>query len=94
MSTGVRFRRAAVTVLGGLGVLAPAAAWATGFTDITDTDRATLMAFWDTVQGGSNSFTWVDPITSNIYLVRFTETIERQAGWSWALFNAVRKLSA
>ena len=28
------------------------------------------------------------------YLVRFTETIERQAGWSWALFNAVRKLSA
>jgi hypothetical protein len=28
------------------------------------------------------------------YLVRFTETIERQAGWAWALFNAVRKLSA
>ena len=27
------------------------------------------------------------------YLVRFTETIERQAGWGWALFNAVRKLS-
>jgi len=27
------------------------------------------------------------------YLVRFTETIERQAGWAWALFNAVRKLS-
>ena len=28
------------------------------------------------------------------YLIRFTQTLERQAGWSWALFNAVRKLSA
>ena len=27
------------------------------------------------------------------YLIRFTQTLERQAGWSWALFNAVRKLS-
>jgi hypothetical protein len=28
------------------------------------------------------------------YLIRFTQMLERQAGWSWALFNAVRKLSA
>ena len=27
------------------------------------------------------------------YLIRFTQTIERQAGWAWALFSAVRKLS-
>ncbi len=27
------------------------------------------------------------------YLIRFSQTLERQAGWSWALFNAVRKLS-
>jgi hypothetical protein len=27
------------------------------------------------------------------YLVRFNQTIERQAGWSWGLFSAVRKLS-
>ncbi len=27
------------------------------------------------------------------YLIRFTQTLERQAGWSWALFTAVRKLS-
>jgi len=26
------------------------------------------------------------------YLIRFTQTLERQAGWAWALFNAVRKL--
>jgi hypothetical protein len=28
------------------------------------------------------------------YLVRFTQLLERQAGWSWALFSAVRKLSS
>lgn len=28
------------------------------------------------------------------YLIRFTQTLEQQAGWSWAMFNAVRKLSA
>jgi hypothetical protein len=27
------------------------------------------------------------------YLIRFSQTLERQAGWAWALFNAVRKLS-
>jgi len=27
------------------------------------------------------------------YLVRFTQMLERQAGWSWALFSAVRKLA-
>ncbi|HEY1458834.1 MAG TPA: hypothetical protein VGH59_02120 [Casimicrobiaceae bacterium] len=27
------------------------------------------------------------------YLIRFTQTIERQAGWAWAMFTAVRKLS-
>ena len=27
------------------------------------------------------------------YLIRFTQTLERQAGWAWTLFSAVRKLS-
>src|SRR5205823_6270882 len=27
------------------------------------------------------------------YLIRFTQPLERQAGWTWALFSAVRKLS-
>ncbi len=27
------------------------------------------------------------------YLIRFTQTLERQAGWAWALFSAVRKLA-
>ena len=28
------------------------------------------------------------------YLIRFTQTLEQQAGWSWALFSAVRNLTA
>ncbi len=28
------------------------------------------------------------------YLIRFTQTLERQAGWAWSLFTAVRKLTA
>jgi hypothetical protein len=28
------------------------------------------------------------------YLIRFSQTLERQAGWTWALFSAVRKLSS
>jgi hypothetical protein len=27
------------------------------------------------------------------YLIRFTQTLERQAGWAWTLFSAVRKLT-
>jgi hypothetical protein len=27
------------------------------------------------------------------YLIRFTQTLERQAGWTWTLFSAVRKLT-
>jgi hypothetical protein len=28
------------------------------------------------------------------YLIRFSQTLERQAGWTWALFNAIRKLAS
>jgi hypothetical protein len=28
------------------------------------------------------------------YLIRFSQTLERQSGWVWALFNAVRKLGS
>ena len=28
------------------------------------------------------------------YLIRFTQVLERQPGWAWAMFTAVRKLSA
>jgi hypothetical protein len=28
------------------------------------------------------------------YLVRFTQTLEHQPGWAWALFSAVRNLTS
>lgn len=28
------------------------------------------------------------------YLIRFTQTLERQVGWAWSLFSAVRKLAS
>ena len=38
--------------------------------------------------------TMVELDTGNArYLIRFTQTLERQAGWAWTLFSAVRKLS-
>jgi hypothetical protein len=38
--------------------------------------------------------TMVELDTGNArYLIRFTQTMERQAGWVWTLFSAVRKLS-
>jgi hypothetical protein len=27
------------------------------------------------------------------YLIRFTQVLEQQAGWTWAMFSAVRKIS-
>jgi hypothetical protein len=42
------------------------------------------------VQGGM-----IELDTGNArYLIRLTQTLERQAGWAWVLFSAVRKLSA
>jgi hypothetical protein len=38
--------------------------------------------------------TMVELDTGNArYLIRFTQTMERQAGWAWTLFSAVRKLT-
>lgn len=42
-----------------------------------NTDRDTLMAFWDTMKGGSDSFDWTDPYDSTVYLVRFTGEIKQ-----------------
>jgi hypothetical protein len=65
----------------------PRKSFTTGFSDLLDSDRATLMVFWDTVMGGSNSFTWVDPITNNIYQVRFAE----QMDWRYSGVGATKR---
>lgn len=45
----------------------------TGYTQMTEADRQTLEAFWNSVRGGSKMFDWEDPITAEIHQVRFTD---------------------
>lgn len=47
----------------------------TGFTEITNEEKLTLEAFWQTVKGGSDIFTWVNPVMSTTHNVRFTKPI-------------------
>lgn len=51
----------------------PRATFTSGFTFITDAERATLEAFYEQVRGGSVVFDWTDPIASpsKVYQVRF-----------------------
>lgn len=44
-----------------------------GFSDLNNTDKLLVQAFWDTVKGGSDIFTWINPITSAVHNVRFTK---------------------
>jgi len=55
---------------------APRKTFTSGFTDITEADKALLDAFWTTVRGGSVIFDWIDPASANggapvTYSVRF-----------------------
>lgn len=43
----------------------------TGFTGMSQVDKETLMAFWDTQFGTSGSFDWTDPSDAVDYVVRF-----------------------
>lgn len=52
----------------------PRKSWKTGFTDLTDTEKAEFDAFWDTQRGGSNSFTYLNPADAVTYTVRFVGT--------------------
>jgi hypothetical protein len=41
------------------------------YTYISDADKVLLDAFWDTMKGGSDYFTWTNPENSTAYTVRF-----------------------
>lgn len=43
------------------------------FTDISEADKNTLMAFWDGVKGSSYAFNWVNPTTGVTHNVRFSK---------------------
>lgn len=47
----------------------------TGFSDLTNADKLVLEAFWLTVKGGSDIFTWLNPVSGVTYNVRFTKPL-------------------
>lgn len=53
----------------------PRRMFTTGFTDISNADKAALETFWDTKKGGSVSMVWVDPVLSESIVVRFTKPL-------------------
>lgn len=56
----------------------PRKTFATGYKQITDADRKTLMAFYESVGGGSVIFDWTDPIDKIVYQVRFVGELDFQ----------------
>lgn len=49
----------------------PRKTWTTGFSDLTDAEKDSFTAFWDTKMGGSDSFTYLNPADAATYTVRF-----------------------
>jgi len=47
--------------------------WQIKYGNLTSADKITLAAFVTTVQGGADSFTWVNPQDSVSYEVRFSQ---------------------
>jgi len=50
----------------------PRRTFTTGFSLITDNDKALLQTFWSDVKGGSDAFEYTHPISSESVTVRFT----------------------
>jgi hypothetical protein len=49
----------------------PPKTFVTGFTNITETEKAQIEAFWELKRGGSAAFTWLDRVTNITHIVRF-----------------------
>lgn len=49
----------------------PRRSFTTGFTNISDADRALLENFWNDTKGGSSAFAWTHPFTNEVIQVRF-----------------------
>lgn len=49
----------------------PGREFSTGFTEISNADKALLEAFWQSVKGNADIFTWDDPTTGQTLNVRF-----------------------
>lgn len=53
----------------------PRRVYTSGHTMLTNAQKLTLSAFWDTVKGGSVVFDWTHPTTAVVYAVRFTKQV-------------------
>lgn len=53
----------------------PRRTYRSGWTHLTDANRATLETFWDTHKGGSVIFDWWHPVKALWIAVRFTKAI-------------------
>ena len=53
-------------------------AWTLKWNALADTDLTTLLTFYNTVKGGSASFTWTDEF-GNTYTVRFDGDIDHES---------------
>lgn len=51
----------------------PRNTYTTGFTNLSNDDKNTLLAFWQANKGSSDSFSWTDPIEGSVVVVRFTK---------------------
>jgi len=54
----------------------PRKTFTTGFTNLSNDEKNTLEAFWNTVKGGSEIFQWTDPVENVVVEVRFTAPIQ------------------
>lgn len=56
----------------------PGRMFSSGFTDISDADKALLQTFWESVRGNADLFSWDDPTTGTEIMVRFKGTLKFQ----------------
>lgn len=51
----------------------PRRAFTTGFSFLTNADKALLQAFWNDMHGGANAFYWTHPATQEAIYCRFAD---------------------
>lgn len=56
----------------------PRLTFSLGWKSMLHADRNTVKAFWNTVRGSSNTFTWTDPDTNTVFTVRFKGQISEE----------------
>ena len=52
---------------------APRITFTTGYTQLSNADMQAIQSFYASVCGGSVIFNWLDPVTRNVYQVRFMD---------------------